>query len=121
MATIFINDLRVDTIIGICEWELDIEQPLYFDIEMGVDIRRAAETDSIDKALDYAAVAEQVTLYVKAHSAKLLEAMLTDLMRHLFVEFSVLNALSLTVRKPQAIKNAACAGLSLSASRGALR
>lgn len=119
MATVFVYDLRVDTVIGICEWELNVEQPLHFDIEMEADIFPAAKTDSIEKALDYAAVAELLEAYVKAHNGKLLETLMIDLMRYLFAEFKSINALSITVRKPQAINNAACAGLNFSAKRDA--
>jgi dihydroneopterin aldolase len=58
--TIFLHELKVETIIGIEEWERRIRQTVSIDLEMGADIRRAAETDSIDNTLNYKAVAKRV-------------------------------------------------------------
>ena len=41
MYKVIIEDLYVDTIIGLCDWERDVEQRISFDIEMEVDIRDA--------------------------------------------------------------------------------
>jgi len=117
MSSVFIRDLCVETIIGICEWEQNTPQPLYFDIEMQVDIMRAAASDDIQYALDYAAVAESTTHFVVSHSGKLLETLINDLMQHLLKQFSMLESLTVTVRKPQAIASANCAGISATAYR----
>jgi len=58
--TIFLHELKVETIIGIWDWERKIRQTVSIDLEMGTDIRRAAETDSIDDTLNYKAVAKRV-------------------------------------------------------------
>ena len=117
MATIFIENLRVDTIIGICEWELDAEQPLYFDVEMEADIAPAAATDSIDQALDYAAVAEYLTHWVKQDNNKLLESMIVGLADNLMGKFKNIAALTLAVRKPQAIDAADAVGIRIRRER----
>ena len=48
--TIFLHDLKVETVIGIWEWERKIRQTVSIDLDMGADIRRAAATDSIEDA-----------------------------------------------------------------------
>ncbi|HCX26154.1 MAG TPA: dihydroneopterin aldolase, partial [Cellvibrionales bacterium] len=48
MATVFIEDLKVDTVIGLCEWEKHVKQTLHFDIDMQVDISGASSGDNID-------------------------------------------------------------------------
>jgi dihydroneopterin aldolase len=117
MATVFVRDLCVETIIGICDWEQNTAQPLHFDIEMQTDILPAAVSDDIQYALDYAAVAELTTKFVVNHQGKLLETLINDLLRHLLKQFSMLESLTITVRKPQAIASASCAGLSATAYR----
>ena len=39
---IFLHDLRIETVVGIWEWERRIRQTISIDLEMGADIRRAA-------------------------------------------------------------------------------
>ena len=52
MDTIFVNDLRVETTVGVWEWERRISQTVSIDLELDADIRRAAEGDNIDATLD---------------------------------------------------------------------
>ena len=42
MDIVFIEDLRIETVIGIYDWERKIKQPVVLDIEMASDIRKAA-------------------------------------------------------------------------------
>lgn len=117
MATIFIERLRVETLIGICDWEREVPQELLFDISMECDIAAAAKSDAIADALDYAAVAEQVTGFVQDSKRLLLEPLLAELAADLLAQFSQIESLTVTVRKPQAIAAADCAGIRYSLSR----
>ena len=47
MDIVYIRDLRIETIIGIYDWEREVKQTVSLDLEMAHDIRRAAETDDI--------------------------------------------------------------------------
>ena len=116
-ANIFIEDLQVDTCIGIDDWEQQVEQTLHFELAIDVDIDAAMRSDTVTDTLDYAAVAATLERAVKASSARLLEGLLGDLFNTLFEEFAMIEALSITVRKPQAIDAAACAGISLRRQR----
>jgi len=49
---IFLSDLRVQTVIGIWDWERAIKQTVGIDLEMATDIRKAAASDSIEDTLD---------------------------------------------------------------------
>ena len=49
MDIIYISDLRIDTVIGIYDWERRIKQTVSFDLEMATDIRKAAASDSIEE------------------------------------------------------------------------
>ena len=60
MDIIFLSDLRIDTIIGINDWERKVKQTVVLDIEMATDIRKAASTESIKDTLDYKAVAKRL-------------------------------------------------------------
>ena len=47
MDIIFLHDLRVETIIGIYDWERRMKQTIIIDLDMASDIRRAAASDNI--------------------------------------------------------------------------
>ena len=64
MDIVYIRELGVRTIIGIYDWERKQKQLVSIDLEMSSDIRKAAETDSIESALDYKAVAKRLIDFV---------------------------------------------------------
>jgi dihydroneopterin aldolase len=73
MDTIFLHDMRVETIVGIWDWERKIRQTVSIDLEMAADIKKAAGSDSIDDALNYKLVAKRVQQFVSESSFKLVE------------------------------------------------
>jgi len=75
MDIIYLKDLRIDTIIGIYEWERRTRQTVIFDIEVGADITRAARTDSIEDALNYKAVAKRIISFVQNSDCQLIETL----------------------------------------------
>jgi len=60
MDIIYIRDLRIETVIGIYDWERRIRQMVSLDLEMAADIRKAAASDAIEDTLDYKAVAKRL-------------------------------------------------------------
>ena len=65
MDIIFLRNLKIDTIVGIYDWERRIKQPVILDLEMATDIKKAAATDHIDDTLNYKAVAKRVISFVE--------------------------------------------------------
>ena len=64
MDIVFIRELKVDTLVGIYDWERRLRQHVILDIEMATDIARAARSDKIEDTLDYKAVAKRVMQFV---------------------------------------------------------
>ena len=64
MDIIYLRDLRIDTVIGIYDWERRMKQTIILDLEMGTDIRKAANSDNIDDTLNYKAVAKRLMDFV---------------------------------------------------------
>ena len=56
---IYIEDLRVKTIIGIFDWERETKQEVSIDIEFPFDCMKAAKNDSIEDTLDYKKICNQ--------------------------------------------------------------
>ena len=51
MDKIFLNELKIETIIGIWDWERKIRQTVVIDLEMSADIAKAAATDQVEDTL----------------------------------------------------------------------
>ena len=64
MDKIFLKGLKVETIIGIWEWERSVKQTIRIDLEIGTDVRKVAAADSIESALNYRDVSKRLISYV---------------------------------------------------------
>jgi len=99
MDKIFLNDLKIDTLIGIYEWERKAPQTLRFDFEMDYDIRAAAASDDIADTLDYGAIAQTVVGFVERSDYQLIETLAEDLASLLLSQYPI-PRLTLSVTKP---------------------
>lgn len=75
MDIIYINDLRIETVIGIFDWERKIKQTVILDIEMAGDCRKAAENDSVDDTVNYKSVAKRLIAFVGDSEFQLVETL----------------------------------------------
>lgn len=75
MDIIYLSELKIETVIGIWDWERKIKQEIVIDLEMGADIARAAESDHIDDTLNYKAVAKRLIQYVGDSEFQLVETL----------------------------------------------
>lgn len=108
--TVFLRELKVETIIGIWDWERKIRQTVSIDLDMGADIRRAAKTDSIDDALNYKAVSKRVQQFVADSEFQLVETMAEKIAEVVLSEFE-LPWIQVRVSKPGAIRGAKDVGV----------
>lgn len=113
MDTIYIEDLRVDTLIGLYEWERRIRQTVRLDIAMDFDIRAAAKGDDVSKTLDYKAVAKRVIAFVEAAEYELVETLAERVASLILSEFDV-RRVSLKLDKPYALRGARGVGVKIS-------
>lgn len=110
MDIVYIRDLRVDTIIGIFDWEREVRQTVSLDLEMASDIRRAAETDDIQYALNYKAVAKRLIAFIEQSEFLLVERLAEEVANIVRNEFNV-PWLKLRLSKPGALRGAYDVGL----------
>lgn len=73
MNTIFINDLRVETRIGVYDWEQHLPQTLRLDVELGMPSDEVFRTGDFADALDYSAVVKRLCAFAADHPHKLME------------------------------------------------
>lgn len=110
MDIIYLRDLRIETIIGIYDWERCIRQTVAIDLEIGTDIRKAAATDHIDDALNYKAVAKRIIEFVEGSSFELIETLAEKTTEIVLREFAV-PWVRLSLGKPGAIRGSRDVGV----------
>ncbi|HEY7841846.1 MAG TPA: dihydroneopterin aldolase [Gammaproteobacteria bacterium] len=89
MDIIYLTDLRVQTLVGINEWERRVPQTVVMDIEIGGDARRAAASDSIADTVDYKAVTKRIIAFAAASRFDLVETLAERVADILLREFGV--------------------------------
>jgi len=110
MDIVYIRDLRIDTIIGIYDWERQVKQTVSLDLEMATDIRPAAQTDDIQFALNYKEVSKRLIAYIETRNALLVESLAEEVAAIILNEFNV-PWLRLRLSKPGAVRGARDVGL----------
>jgi 7,8-dihydroneopterin aldolase/epimerase/oxygenase len=85
--TVSIRELRVSAVIGVHDWEREIEQTLVFAVDMAADVAKAAASDRISDALDYSAVAQTVTDVVTQGEFQLIETAAERVARQLLADY----------------------------------
>lgn len=116
MDIVFIRDLRVETVIGIYDWEREIRQAVVLDLELGCDVRRAAASDSIEDTLNYKAVSKRLTSFIEASSFQLVETLAERCAEILLQEFGV-TWLRLSLNKIGAVSGARDVGVLIERGR----
>lgn len=116
MDKIFINDLRVETVIGIFDWEREIRQAVSVDLEMSVDVERAALTDQIGDTLNYKAVAKRLIGFIEESRFQLVETLAQRCAEIVLEEFEV-DWLRLKVGKPGAVRGSQEVGVVIERTR----
>ena len=107
---VFIEDLRVETVIGIYDWEREIKQVVSLDLEMRFDIRKAALSDAIGDALDYKAVSKRLIQFVESSQFQLVETLADQCAALVLREFPV-SWLRLKLSKPGAVRGSSAVGV----------
>lgn len=115
MDIVFIKQLQINTVIGVYEWEKNIQQRLLVDLELSTDIRLAAANDDIRQALDYAVISQRVQQFVTAQPIELIETVAEKVAELLLTEFAT-SVVKVTVCKPDALSDAATVGVTIERS-----
>ncbi|MCG6943112.1 MAG: dihydroneopterin aldolase [Thiohalocapsa sp.] len=110
MDIVFIRQLRIETTIGIYDWEKQIKQPVVLDIEMATDNTRPAATDRIEDTLDYKAISKRLKEFVGASRFELVETLAERCAAIIRDEFGV-PWVRLTLDKVGAVTDAAGVGV----------
>ncbi len=113
MDKVLIEGLRVNAIIGVFDWERQVEQPILIDVSMWVDTRAAALSDDLLDAVNYALVAEQITTLTQALKPQLLETLANQLADLILLEHPSVQRVQIGAKKPLAVKAAQAVGIEI--------
>lgn len=110
MDIIFLHELKVDTVIGIWDWERKIRQTVIIDLEMGADIRKAAASDQVTDTLNYKLVAKRLQQFVGDAEFQLVETLAEKIAAVVLDEFAV-PWVQVKLSKPGAIRGSRDVGV----------
>jgi 7,8-dihydroneopterin aldolase/epimerase/oxygenase len=115
MDTIIIEQLRVDTIIGVHEWERSVKQTLVITVALACDVQKAAAKDSLNDAVDYVRIANRIVAFAGKNQFQLMETFAEQLAQLLLAEFAIASV-TIDLCKPGAIAQALSAGIHIERS-----
>jgi len=110
MDIIYLHDLKIETIIGIFDWEREVKQIVILDLDMAADIRRAAQSDRITDTLDYKAVAKRLIDFVGKSEFQLVETLAEKVSEIVLKEFNI-PWIRLRINKSGAVRYAGDVGV----------
>jgi len=116
MDIVFIEALRIETVIGIYDWERRVRQPVTLDIEMGFDNTKPAASERIEDTFDYKRVSKRLIAFVEASEFQLVETLAERCAQILRQEFGVA-WLRLKLSKPGAVRGAKAVGVIIERGR----
>ncbi len=88
MDTIFLSEVRVETKLGVPDWERLTPQTIILDIEIGMPNSRSCQTDAIEDTIDYGQVVARIRETLKENSFRLVEALAEHVCQLILKEFN---------------------------------
>lgn len=116
MDTIFISELKVQTKLGVPDWERVVPQTIILDIEIGYDLSKACKSDAIADTIDYGAVVNRIRETLNEHSFQLVEALAEHICKLIFSEFNG-EKVKIKVAKPAILPRLKALGVSIERSK----
>ena len=102
MDRIFLRGMRFMACHGVLPHEREVPQPFEVDVELGLDLRSAGESDDLDDTVNYAKVYDVVSTVLTVARKYLIEAIAEEIADDLLRDFDSLRWVRVTVHKPTA-------------------
>ncbi|MBM3350957.1 MAG: dihydroneopterin aldolase [Betaproteobacteria bacterium] len=99
MDMIFLSEVKVQTKLGVPEWERMTPQTIILDIEIGYDLSKACNSDAITDTIDYGLVVSRIRDTLAEHHFSLVEALADHVCQLILKEFHALRV-KVKVAKP---------------------
>ena len=102
MDRIFLRGMRFMACHGVLPHEREIPQPFEVDVELGLSLRAAGESDALGNTVNYAQVYHTVSSIMDGAPKQLIEALAEEIADDLLRDFVSLRWVRVTVHKPAA-------------------
>ena len=102
MDRIFLRGMRFMACHGVLPHEQEVPQPFEVDVELGLSLRAAGESDDLGNTVNYAKVYRTVSSIMNGASKQLIESLAEEIAEDLLWQFSPLRWVRVTVHKPTA-------------------
>jgi dihydroneopterin aldolase len=112
MDIVSIHELKVSTVVGAHAWERTIQQTLWVDLEFAAPVKVPAQTDALADAIDYSAVSTEVSDWIVARKAQLIETLAEGVALLLMTRFGVA-WVKVSIWKPGAVPQARRVGVTI--------
>jgi 7,8-dihydroneopterin aldolase/epimerase/oxygenase len=99
---VFLEGLRFYAYHGNNAEERALGQRFVVDVQLSADLRQAGRSDDLNHTINYSAVYRRVREIVEGEPRKLIEVFAQEIAESLLGEFSMAQAVTVTVRKPEA-------------------
>ncbi len=110
--TIFISGLKIETVIGVYEWEREKPRSLFIDLEIGCDISSSSHSDNIADTIDYDLLSTEIGSFASTANYQLIETF-AEAVAQIVLSQNGCEWVKLKINKPGAVKNAASVGISI--------
>lgn len=87
MDVIFLQEVKVQTVLGVPEWERMAPQTVVLDIELAMPHSRSCTTDEIDDTIDYGRIVARIRETLAEKSFRLVEALAETVAQLVMAEF----------------------------------
>jgi dihydroneopterin aldolase len=112
MDTIFLEQVAVQTKLGVPDWERLAPQTIILDIEIGYDLTKSCQSDTIEDTVDYGEVVNRIRTTLNENSFKLVEALAEHICQLILEEFKAARV-KVRVSKPAILPGVKALGVSI--------
>ena len=103
MDIISLKGMQVECVIGVWKWERQTRQKVIINLDMAIDIRKAAASDELADTLNYKGVSKRISSFVTDSEYNLVESLAEKIATILLKEFSI-PWCRVQVEKPAALR-----------------
>jgi dihydroneopterin aldolase len=114
---IIIKGLRCTAHIGCKEDERALPQALLLDVVLLADTRSSAEADNLELTVNYARLSKELIRACEASTCQLIETLAANLAAMILNGNPIVEAVTLTVRKPAGLANGDYAAVEITRTR----
>lgn len=110
MDIIFIKNLRIDTVVGVYDWEKEQRQDVVLDIEVETDTDVSAISDDIRDTVNYKTITDRIVAFVQSQQFELVESLVESVASIILAEFAT-SCVHVQLTKPGVVYGGADVGV----------